>query len=253
MQAVILAGGLGTRLGEITNSIPKPMVMVNNQPLILHIMRLYMSYGVKEFIICLGYKGEVIKDYFTNFNIINSDLEVDTLKKKISYLNSNNMNFKVKLVDTGLNSGTGGRLIDISKYIKGDDFFLTYGDGLSNVNLKKLLSDHKKKKKMITFTSVRPPGRFGSIEFKNQEIFSFQEKKYNTWINGGFFVIKKKALKFIKSKNEMLEEDFLQNFIKKKQINVYKHSGLWQCIDTKRDLDYLNNLLKKNNNIFNNE
>ncbi len=252
MQAVILAGGLGTRLGEITNSIPKPMVRVNNQPLILHIMKLYMSYGVKEFIICLGYKGEVIKDYFTNFNTINNDLEIDISKKKISYLNYNKTNFKVKLIDTGLNSGTVGRLIDVKKYIKGDDFFLTYGDGLSNVNLKKLLADHKKKKKMITFTSVRPPGRFGSIEFKDQEIFSFNEKKYNTWINGGFFVIKKKTLKYIKSKSDMLEEDFLQKFIREKQVNVYKHTGLWQCIDTKRDLDYLENLLKKNNNIFTN-
>ena len=250
MQAVILAGGLGTRLGDITSSIPKPMVMINNQPLILHIMKLYMSYGVKEFIICLGYKGEIIKNYFTNFNIINNDLEVDIAKKKFSYLNYNKINFKVKLIDTGLNSGTVGRLVDVEKYIKGDNFYLTYGDGLSNVDLKKLFKDHKKNNKMITFTSVRPPGRFGSIEFKNQELLSFNEKKYNTWINGGFFVIKKKALKFIKSKSDMLEEDFLQNFIKKKQVNVYKHHGLWQCIDTKRDLDHLNKLIKKNSKAF---
>lgn len=253
MQAVILAGGMGTRLGDITNTIPKPMVRINNKPLLVHIMNLYIKYGVSDFIICLGYKGEIIKEYFLNYNFYNNDFEVDISKNKLKFLNKEKQNFKIKLIDTGINSGTIGRLIYVKKYIKGKEFFLTYGDGLSNVNLDLLLKHHKKNNKMITLTSVRPPGRFGSIEFKNGNIFSFNEKRYNSWINGGFFVLNKKALQFIETKEQMLEETYLQNFIKKNQVSIYKHKGIWQCIDTKRDLDYLKNIMKNNNSFFTNE
>lgn len=253
MQAVILAGGMGTRLGEITNTIPKPMVKINNEPLIFHIMKLYMNYGVKDFIICLGYKGEVIKDYFLNFNFYSNDIEFNSKNNNAKYLNKKKNNFKVKLINTGLKSGTAGRLINLKKYIKEKSFFLTYGDGLSNVDINQLYINHKKSKKLMTMTTVRPPGRFGSIEFKNGKIFSFNEKKYNSWINGGFFVLKKEILDLIKNKEEMLEEKFLQNLLSKEQVNIYQHKGSWQCLDTKRDLDYLNRLLEKDHNYFFND
>tara|TARA_Y200000002_G_C22621281_1_gene638291 strand:- start:29 stop:724 length:696 start_codon:yes stop_codon:yes gene_type:complete len=220
MKVVILAGGLGTRLSEYTNLIPKPMVHVNNKPIIYYIMKHFSNYGYKDFYILLGYKGKVIKDYF---------------KKK-------SFNWNINLIDTGLKTMTGGRVKKIKRYLGEDDFFLTYGDGVSNVNLKKLLNFHKRKKKaLITMTAVRPPARFGAIKIIGQRVKLFREKSKidEGWINGGFFVINPKFINYIEKSSTYLEKYPLEKAARKKQLFAYKHKGFWQCMDTKRDKDNL--------------
>ncbi len=225
MKIVILAGGLGTRLSEYTKTIPKPMIEIGGKPMIVHIMNHYSKYGFKNFYIALGYKSEIIKSYF---------------KKKYKKWNIN-------LIDTGKNTMTGGRLRRLRKYLGNETFMLTYGDGLSDVNLKKLINFHKKNKNLVTLTAVRPPARFGAIKIKGKKVNYFKEKSKldEGWINGGFFVIEPKFLKFIKGDNTFLEREPLETVAKKKQLNAYKHDGFWQCIDTKRDRDNLNHLVKK--------
>jgi glucose-1-phosphate cytidylyltransferase len=225
MKIVILAGGLGTRLSEYTKTIPKPMIEIGGKPMIVHIMNHYSKYGFKNFYIALGYKSEIIKSYF---------------KKKYKKWNIN-------LIDTGKNTMTGGRLRRLKKYLGNETFMLTYGDGLSNVNLKKLINFHKKNKNLITLTAVRPPARFGAIKIKGKKVSYFKEKSKldEGWINGGFFVIEPKFLKFIKGDKTFLEREPLETVAKKKQLNAFKHDGFWQCIDTKRDRDNLNYLVKK--------
>ena len=220
MKVVILAGGLGTRLSEYTNLIPKPMVHINNKPIIYYIMKHFSNYGYKDFYILLGYKGKVIKDYF---------------KKK-------SFNWNINLIDTGLKTMTGGRLKKIKKYLGEDNFFLTYGDGVSNVNLKKLLNFHKRKKKaLITMTAVRPPARFGAIKIIGQRVKLFREKSKidEGWINGGFFVINPKFINYIEKSSTFLEKYPLEKAARNKQLFAYKHKGFWQCMDTKRDKDNL--------------
>jgi glucose-1-phosphate cytidylyltransferase len=224
MKVVLLAGGFGTRLSEYTSSIPKPMIKINGKPILLHIIKFYAKYGFRNFYIALGYKGEVIRKFF---------------KKKIPDLNIN-------LIDTGKNTMTGGRLKRLEKYIGNETFMMTYGDGLCNVNLNKLLKFHKKNKKMATLTAVRPPARFGAIKLKNQYVNYFKEKSSldEGWINGGFFVIEPEFLKFIKNDNTYLEREPLENISKRKQLVAFKHKGFWQCMDTKRDKDKLDMILK---------
>ena len=220
MKVVILAGGLGTRLSEYTNLIPKPMVHINNKPIIYYIMKHFSNYGYKDFYILLGYKGKVIKNYF---------------KKK-------SFNWNINLIDTGLKTMTGGRVKKIKRYLGEDDFFLTYGDGVSNVNLKKLLNFHKRKKKaLITMTAVRPPARFGAIKIIGQRVKLFREKSKidEGWINGGFFVINPKFINYIEKSSTYLEKYPLEKAARKKQLFAYKHKGFWQCMDTKRDKDNL--------------
>ena len=225
MKIVILAGGLGTRLSEYTKTIPKPMIEIGGKPMIVHIMNHYSKYGFKNFYIALGYKSEIIKSYF---------------KKK-------HKKWNINLIDTGKNTMTGGRLRRLRKYLGNETFMLTYGDGLSDVNLKKLINFHKKNKNLVTLTAVRPPARFGAIKIKGKKVNYFKEKSKldEGWINGGFFVIEPKFLKFIKGDNTFLEREPLETVAKKKQLNAYKHDGFWQCIDTKRDRDNLNHLVKK--------
>ena len=222
MKVVILAGGLGTRLSEYTKTIPKPMISIKGKPMIYHIMKHYSKYGFKNFYVALGYKGDVIKRFF----------------KK------NSFGWNINLVETGKKTMTGGRLKRLEKYLKGEKFFLTYGDGLSNVNLKELLKFHKKKKKLVTMTAVRPPARFGAIKLNNDYVKYFKEKSQldEGWINGGFFVMEPKFLKFIKNDKTFLEREPLEKACTKKQLVAYKHNSFWQCIDTKRDLD----LIKEN-------
>lgn len=231
---VILAGGYGTRLSEYTSKIPKPLVKANNKPLIWYIMTHYSKYGFNNFIICLGYKGKYIKDYFDKL-FLN-----EKLKKKAKW--------KVKLINTGLNSLTGTRIKKIQKEIKTDYFLLTYGDGISKINFKKLIQYHLKSKKIITFTAVRPPARFGEVKFfsNSNEIKSFKEKnKIDTgWINGGFFVINKEFFKLIPSKEVMLEKTPMEKALRIKKLGAYKYNGFWHCIDSKRDLDKFNELIK---------
>ncbi len=230
MKVVILAGGYGTRISEYTKTIPKPMIKVNGVPIIMYIINHYASYGFKEFYIALGYKGNVIKRYFKNF------------KKK---------DLKINLIDTGLKTMTGGRLKRLSKFLKNQTFLLTYGDGLSNVDLDKLIKFHKKNRKLVTLTAVRPPARFGTIKLKGNKISYFKEKSSldEGWINGGFFVMESKFLKFINNDKTFLEREPFEKLTKKKQLVGFKHSGFWQCMDTLRDKEILEKKVKEKKNL----
>ena len=223
MKVVILAGGFGTRLSEYTKTIPKPMIKIRGEPMLLHIMKLYAKYGFKDFYIALGYKGKIIKKFF----------------------NKQYYDWNISLIETGRNTMTGGRLKRLKKYIGKETFMMTYGDGLSNVNLRKLLQFHKKNKKLVTLTAVRPPARFGVIKFKNHHVTYFKEKSKldEGWINGGFFVMEPEFLKFIKNDKTYLEREPLEEVTKKKQLVAYKHKDFWQCMDTKRDKDKLEKIL----------
>ncbi len=229
MKVVILAGGFGTRISEYTKTIPKPMIEINRKPILHRIMDHYSSYGYKDFYIALGYKGEVIKKYFK--------------KKKIK-------NWNINLIDTGKKTMTGGRLKRLGKVLNKETFLMTYGDGLSNVNIKRLLNFHKKNKKLVTLTAVRPPARFGAIKLKRNSVKYFKEKSKldEGWINGGFFVMEPKFLKYIKNDKSYLEKEPLEKISKKKQLLAYKHNGFWQCMDTLRDKKILEEAVK--NKIF---
>lgn len=238
MKVIILAGGLGTRLGEYTQSIPKPMIKIGKFPIIIHIMDHYLNYGINEFIIATGYKSKFFKKYFKSFKKSGKQF-ISNIKKRIC---------KITILDTGLNTMTGGRLKKAGKYIdKNEIFMFTYGDGISSVNLKDLLKFHLKEKKLITVTAVRPPARFGEIQLKKNIVTSFKEKpQVNTgWINGGFFVASKKFLNLIKE-NDILEKSPLEIASRKKQLTAFKHSGFWKCMDVKRDRDELQKIYRKN-------
>ncbi len=227
MKVVILAGGLGTRMSQHTESIPKPMIKIGNKPILEHIMDYYSKYNFREFIIALGYKGEVIKNHFKNH-------------KNLS---------KIHLIDTGEKTMTGGRLKRLKDQIGRETFMLTYGDGLSNVDLNKLINFHRKNKKMVTITAVRPPARFGFIKFKEDKVVGFKEKsKLDVgWINGGFFIIEPEFLNYIKNDATYLEREPLEELVKQEQIAAFKHSGFWQCMDTPREKSILEELaLDKN-------
>jgi len=229
MKVVILCGGKGTRLGVETKTVPKPMVKIDKNPILVHILKLYENYGYKDFILALGYKGIYIKKFF---------------KKRKS-------NLKIKFVETGKNSLTGTRLLKLKRYLSDEeDFMLTYGDGLSNQNLKKLVSFHKSHKKIGTMTVVRPPVRFGEVSLKGKNVKKFKEKPQikSGWINGGFFVFNRKFFKFLNTKsNEMLERAPLENLVKKRELKAFKHNGFWQCMDTPRDKEFLKKLIKSKN------
>lgn len=244
MKAVILAGGLGTRLSEETHLKPKPMVEIGEMPIIWHIMKIYSYYGVNDFIICLGYKGHLIKDFFANFAVNTQDIEVDLRNNAIKNLNKFNENWKVTLVDTGLKTDTAGRIKKIKKYLKGDkNFCLTYGDGLTSSNIKKTIDFHIKNKKNITVTAVKAPGRFGSLSVNNLNLITtFAEKSDTIYINGGFFVLSSKVIDSISSFSQSFEKDILPIFTKKKEFAAYKHDGFWQCMDNLREKEYLNKL-----------
>lgn len=239
MKIIILAGGLGTRLSEYTHSIPKPMVTIGNIPILIHIISHYLKHGYNDFILATGYKSNVIKKYFKSFKKLGESFETKINKSKCT----------ISILNTGLKTMTGGRLKEAGKLLKDEeDFMFTYGDGISNVNLKKLHKFHEKKKKLITVTAVRPPARFGEIILKNNIVKSFKEKPQvtNGWINGGFFIANKKFLKLIRNKNEILEKRPLEIAAKKKQLAAFKHRGFWKCMDVKRDRDELQKIYKKN-------
>ncbi len=225
MKVVILCGGRGTRISELTNNIPKPMIKISGKPILYHIMKHYSHYGFKDFIVAAGYKKHVIIDFFK--------------RKKLG-------GWKVKVVDTGKNTMTGGRLKRLEKYLKNETFMLTYGDGLSDINLKKLVRFHKKHKKISTLTSARPPARFGAIKIKGNQVTYFKEKSKldEGWINGGFFVFEPEIFKFISGDQTYLEREPLQNISKRKQLYAYKHHGFWQCMDTMRDKELLEKIFK---------
>ena len=245
MKVVILAGGKGTRLQEETSIKPKPLIEIGSKPLIWHIMKLYSSHGFNEFIICCGHKGYMIKEYFKNFSIHNSDITVDVKKNKIKVHKNNNENWKITLIDTGEETQTGGRILRIRKFV-GETFLLTYGDGLSNINIKKLVRHHKTKKKLATISVVQPLGRFGAVKLnsKTNLIDNFSEKLKGDggWINGGFFVLNKKIFKYIKDDKTMWEKEPLEELAKIKQLTGFMHREFWHPCDTLRDKFNLENL-----------
>ena len=225
MKVVILAGGLGTRLSEYTKLIPKPMVKVGGKPIIQRIINLQKKFGFKEFYIALGYKGSVIKKFF---------------KRRFKGI-------QVNLIDTGKNTMTGGRLKRLKKYLGSETFLMTYGDGLCDINISKLVKFHKKNKPIATITAVRPPARFGSIKIKKNNVYYFKEKSSvdEGWINGGFFVFEPEIFKYLKNDSTYLERDPFEKLAKKKKIKAFKYNGFWQCMDTKRDKDLLDKIIKE--------
>lgn len=242
MKVVILAGGLGSRIGSITQKIPKPMIKIGKDPILLHIMSIYSFYGHKDFIISLGYKSEVIKKFF-----LKKKYKKYSGKKIIQISNFSNKKWNILLVDTGAITMTGGRIKLLKKFIGNETFMFTYGDGVANIDINKLIQHHKKTKKILTVSAVRPIARFGELILKNNKVISFVEKPQTSsgWINGGFFVSEPQILRFIKNKNTVLEKEPLEALCKKKQMTAYLHKGFWRCLDTVRDLDSLNLLWKQ--------
>ncbi len=241
MKVLILAGGLGTRISEETDLKPKPMIEIGGKPILWHIMKHYSSFGFNEFVICCGYKGYVIKEYFANYFLHQADVTIDLSKNSLEIHQSNAEPWKITLIDTGQNTMTGGRIKRIQKHIGNEPFMLTYGDGLGNVNIKELVDFHMKQKKLATVTVVQPTGRFGAIHFDNEnsvEIFAFQEKPKgdNTWVNGGFFVLQPEIFDYIKNGDATIwEREPLENLAKEGQLCAFRHHGFWRPMDTLRD------------------
>tara|TARA_Y100000768_G_C23841421_1_gene616361 strand:- start:82 stop:855 length:774 start_codon:yes stop_codon:yes gene_type:complete len=244
MQVVILAGGLGSRISEESLLMPKPLISIGSKPIIWHIMKIYSNYGFNDFIICCGYKGYLIKEYFANYYLHTTDIKVDLHKNSIETLKKKTENWNVTLVDTGEFSNTGERIKRIEKYIKNDNFCLTYGDGLSSVNIKKQVKVHKANKKLATVLAVSPSARFGALKIKNNHVQSFLEKPKgdNRLVNGGFFVLNKKIFKYLNKKNLVWEKEPLKKLSKEKQLYAMKHKGFWYAMDTIRDKEYLESL-----------
>ncbi|MBN1824281.1 MAG: glucose-1-phosphate cytidylyltransferase [Endomicrobiales bacterium] len=237
MKVVILAGGKGTRLSEETETIPKPMLEVGGKPMLWHIMKAYSHYGFNDFVLCLGYKGYIIKEYFSHYFLHTSDVMIDIGKNTIKTLFSESEPWKITMVDTGVDTMTGGRLKRIEKYVKDEPFMMTYGDGVSDIDIKKLVEFHKKGGKMATVTAVQPLGRFGSLEIDKNRVTSFLEKPKgdNGWINGGFFVLEPGIFKYIKGDQAIWEQEPMRNIAKDDKLIAYKHTGFWKPMDTLRD------------------
>jgi glucose-1-phosphate cytidylyltransferase len=250
MKVVILAGGLGTRLAEETSVRPKPMVQIGGYPILWHIMKLYASQGFSEFIIALGYKGESIREYFLNYDSLHSDFTIDLQNGSKIFHKKTSENWKVSLIDTGDKTMTGGRLGRLQHLLKNDEhFMLTYGDGVSDVNLKDLVSFHKETGSKCTVTAVRPPARFGNIEFKGNLVGEFKEKPQTGegWINGGFFIFNHEIFKLIDNDACVLEGKPLEHLSRTGQLSGFKHQGFWQCMDTIRDKQTLEELWNTGN------
>ena len=248
MKIIILAGGFGTRLSEYTDSIPKPMVTIGGRPILWHIMKTYAHFGHKDFYLALGYKAEVIKKYFINYHSLNSDFAVDLSSGIVEPLQVDDTDWKVTLVDTGLKTMTGGRIKRLQQFIGNQQFMLTYGDGVADINIDELLKFHKSHGKMVTLTTVRPSARFGDLEFNGDSVSSFQEKPqlHEGWINGGFFICEPGVFDFIDNDSQMFEREPLERLVKAGQLMAYKHHGFWHSMDSKRDRDILESLWDKN-------
>ena len=246
MKAVILAGGFGTRISEESHLKPKPMIEIGGKPILWHIMKIYSYYGINDFVICLGYKGYYIKEYFAHYFLHESDVTFDFRNNNQQIIHTQHAEpWKVTLVDTGLTTMTGGRVKRIKDYIDNDTFMLTYGDGVSDVNIAELLKYHKDNEKIATVTSVQPEGRFGALGLNDKnEVLGFKEKPKGEvgWINGGFFVLEPEIFDYIDGDATFFEREPLENLAKKNQLMAYKHSGFWQPMDTLRDKDYLESL-----------
>lgn len=251
MKTILLAGGLGTRLSEETVVKPKPMVEIGGMPILWHIMKSYAYYGYSDFVVALGYKGEVIKEFFLNYKLQKSDMIVNLKSGNIKYENDDSEDWTISLHETGVNSLTGGRLFNLKKHFKpGDIFMLTYGDGVADVDIKKLVEFHKSHGKIATLTAVRPPARFGSIEMEEDgQILEFKEKPQlgEGWINGGYFVFDYKIFDYLKDELTILEREPLETLAKENELVAYRHEGFWHCMDTIRDRDNLNEIWAKGN------
>jgi len=249
MKVVILAGGFGTRLSEYTQSIPKPLVSIGELPIIHHIMNHYSKYGYNDFIIALGYKSSSIKRYFLDLLSLRSDFTIDFSTGKSLPISSSYLDWKVTLVDTGLNTMTGGRVKRIKHLLDNQDFFLTYGDGLSNVDLDQLLNFHKSCSSCLTLTAVRPPSRFGDLIIDGSYVTSFREKSqiHEGWINGGFFVVNPSFIDLIDDDSVMLEREPIELACSRNSVAAFKHEGFWQCMDSKRDLEFLQKIWESGN------
>ncbi|MGA1794851.1 MAG: glucose-1-phosphate cytidylyltransferase [bacterium] len=241
MQCVIVAGGQGTRISEESHLRPKPMIEIGGKPILWHIMKIYSAYGINEFIICLGYKGYVIKEYFANYFLHMSDVTLDIRNHRMSVHNNHCDPWKVTLIDTGEATMTGGRLKRVKSFLNDDIFCFTYGDGVSDINLSDLIMFHKQKGKLATLTAVQPPGRFGSLEIKGDMINRFQEKPKGDggWINGGFFVLSPKVIDYIEGDHTIWEREPLEKLSAEGQLCTYKHRGFWYAMDTLRDKNKL--------------
>lgn len=250
MKAVILAGGFGTRISEQSHLKPKPMIEIGDMPILWHIMKIYSNYGVNEFIICCGYKQFVIKDWFANYFLYNSDVTFDFTNKENSMIvhNKHSEPWKVTVIDTGLNTMTGGRLKRVKEYIGNEPFFMTYGDGVSDVNIAKLLEFHKKGGKLATLTAIRAEGRFGIMDLSGNDVTAFREKSQNDmgWINGGFMVLEPAVIDYIGGDEDMFERGPMEKLAEDGELDCYKHDGFWQCMDTLRDKEKLESLWSSN-------
>ena len=251
MKAVILAGGFGTRISEESMLKPKPMIEIGGMPILWHIMKYYSSFNINEFVICLGYKGYMIKEFFTNYYLHNSDVTIDLQKNEMSIINSKTEPWKVTLVETGIDTMTGGRIKKIQKYVN-ETFCLTYGDGLSNVDISSLIKFHKEKKKIATLTAVQTPGRFGVLSLNGDSVEKFIEKPKgdDSWINGGFFVFETDVFDHITDDRTILEKHTMDSLTKQNQLNAFRHDGFWQPMDTLRDKNYLEGLWSNGNALW---
>ena len=248
MKAVILAGGFGTRLGEESYLKPKPMVTIGDMPMLWHIMKIYSVHEINEFVICLGYKGHIIKQFFVDYFLHNSDFTIDVKNNEMDIHKTESESWKVTLIDTGEKTMTGGRVKRIRKYVN-DTFCLTYGDGLSDVDITDTINFHKKNKFIATVTAVQPPGRFGSLSIDGNKIIRFHEKPSGDlkWINGGYFVCEPEIFDYIEGDNTILEREPLENLAKEGKLGSYKYSGFWHHLDTMIEKNYLNSLWEEDN------
>jgi len=244
MKVVILAGGRGTRLAEETSVRPKPMVEIGGKPILWHIMNIYASYGYKDFLIACGYKGEMIKDYFHNFFIRNSDYVVDLRDGSLNVVNGSGLDWRIGVIDTGLDTMTGGRILRLKKWIEGETFMLTYGDGLGNIDVGSLVAFHRAHGRLATITAVRPPARFGGLVLNGDVVCEFSEKPQmgEGWINGGFFVFEPTVLDYLTADETILEREPLERLAASNELMAFCHEGFWQPMDTLRDKELLESL-----------
>ena len=248
MKVIILAGGFGTRLSEYTDAIPKPMAKIGDKPILWHIMKIFEHHALNDFVLALGYKNEIIKEYFSKYSLLNSDFSIDLKSGNMEMHQVQSEDWNVTLVDTGLETMTGGRIKRLKDFIGNQTFMVTYGDGVGNIDIKNLIKFHKSHKRLATVTAVRPQARFGELEIVDDCVKSFKEKPQldQGWINGGFFVLEPEVFDLIPDDSVMFERQPLEELSSEENLMAYKHHGFWKCMDTKRDLEILNDLWNTN-------
>ena len=248
MKVIILAGGFGTRLSEYTDAIPKPMAKIGDKPILWHIMKIFEHHALNDFVLALGYKNEIIKEYFSKYSLLNSDFSIDLKSGNMEMHQVQSEDWNVTLVDTGLDTMTGGRIKRLKDFVGNQTFMVTYGDGVGNIDIKNLIEFHKSHKKLATVTAVRPQARFGELEIVDDCVKSFKEKPQldQGWINGGFFVLEPEVFDLISDDSVMFERQPLEELSSDENLMAYKHHGFWKCMDTKRDLEILNDLWNTN-------